>query len=109
MPLEKTQKDIQNRFGEEKNRWGVRDFLKIGLMGFPRQGMISIDVTYRCNLSCQHCYFIRQGHRSELSVDQWISWLENRRTEEHPFLVCGWLGGEPFLRRDLLAKGLPYF
>jgi hypothetical protein len=109
MPLKKTQRDTQNRFGEEKNRWGVRDFLKIGLMGFPHQGMISIDVTYRCNLSCQHCYFIRQGHRTELSVDQWISWLENRRAEEHPFLICGWLGGEPFLRRDLLAKGLPYF
>jgi len=91
------------------NQWKLQDFLRIGLMGFPGQGMISIDVTYRCNLSCIHCYFRRQGYDSELTVDQWVSWLETRRTQGYPFLICGWLGGEPFLRRDLLEKGRLYF
>jgi hypothetical protein len=95
--------------GAEKNKWEVHDFLNIGLMGFPEQGMISIDVTSRCNLSCRHCYFKNQGYNSELTSDQWVSWLENRRAQGYPFLICGWLGGEPLLRRDLLEKGLPYF
>ncbi|MBW2056474.1 MAG: radical SAM protein [Deltaproteobacteria bacterium] len=91
------------------NEWRVRDFLHIGLAGFPKQGMISIDVTYRCNLSCVHCYFRKQGYRKELTVDEWLAWLEDRRAKGYPFLICGWLGGEPLLRRELLEKGLPYF
>jgi len=70
--------------------------------------MISIDVTYRCNLSCTHCYFRTQGYETELTADQWHFWLENRRAQGYPFLICGWLGGEPFLRKDLLEKGLAY-
>ena len=83
------------------NRWRPQDFLNIGLMGFPRGGMISIDTTYRCNLSCTHCYFRNQGYDKELTVDEWLVWLEKRRAQGYPSLICGWLGGEPFLRRDL--------
>ncbi len=93
----------------EGNEWKLKDFLQIGVVGFPSQGLISIDVTYRCNLSCRHCYFRSQGYNSELTQDQWFSWLETRLSQGYPFLICGWLGGEPFLRRDLLERGLPYF
>ncbi|NIS72204.1 MAG: hypothetical protein GTO12_25735 [Proteobacteria bacterium] len=95
--------------GQKQNRWKLKDFLRIGLGGFPEQGMISIDVTYRCNLSCTHCYFRYQRYDTELTIDQWLSWLENRRAHGYPFLICGWLGGEPLLRRELLEKGLGYF
>jgi hypothetical protein len=99
--------------GERSNlkgtRWKVRDFLHIGLKGFPAQGMISIDATYQCNLSCRHCYFRSQGYETEVTLDQWLSWFENRRSQGYPFLICGWLRGEPLLRRDLLEKGLAYF
>ena len=91
------------------NRWRVKDFLHTGIAGFPKEGMISIDVTYQCNLACTHCYFRNQGYTSELTVDQWLQWLENRRRQGYPFLICGWLGGEPFLRPDVLEQGIGYF
>ena len=109
MSFEQIEKDPGGNSDLKRNEWKLQDFLHIGLMGFPKQGMISIDVTYRCNLSCTHCYFRNQGYKSELTIDQWLSWLENRRVQGYPFLICGWLGGEPFLRRDLLEKGLAYF
>jgi len=109
MSSEHTEKDGGVHSDLVRNRWRPQDFLNVGVMGWPKEGMISIDVTYRCNLSCTHCYFRTQGYDSELTVDQWLGWLENRRSQGYPLLICGWLGGEPFLRRDLLEKGLPYF
>jgi MoaA/NifB/PqqE/SkfB family radical SAM enzyme len=109
MELGQTERTGRNRFALGKNRWAVQDFLHIGLTGFPPQGMISIDVSYRCNLSCRHCYFKNQGYESELTVDDWLAWFEEKRANGFPFLICGWLGGEPLLRRDLLEKGRNYF
>ena len=46
----------------EANRWTLSEYLQIGFSGFPFGGLMSIDVTYRCNLQCVHCYFSRQDY-----------------------------------------------
>ena len=91
------------------NRWTPFDYLQIGLGGFPYGGLMSIDVTYRCNLHCVHCYFSRQDYTSELSVDKWIAHLEKMKSRGKPLFICGWLGGEPLLRPEVIEAGNSYF
>ncbi|MGQ9509464.1 MAG: radical SAM protein [Thermodesulfobacteriota bacterium] len=93
----------------ETNRWSLSDYLQIGFGGFPFGGLMSIDVTYRCNLHCLHCYFSRQDYTSELSVDKWIAQLENMKSRGKPLFICGWLGGEPLLRPDVIEAGKKFF
>jgi len=88
----------------EANRWTLSDYLQIGFGGFPFGGLMSIDVTYRCNLHCLHCYFSRQDYTSELSVDKWIDLLEKMKSRGKPLFICGWLGGEPLLRPDVVGE-----
>jgi len=52
----------------DKNGWSLKDYLRIGFNGFPKGGLCGIDVTYRCNLKCAHCYFRAQGYEDELSL-----------------------------------------
>jgi MoaA/NifB/PqqE/SkfB family radical SAM enzyme len=35
--------------------------------------------------------------------------LDGLKREGFPFLMCGWIGGEPLLRKDLVEKGRRYF
>lgn len=93
----------------EPNRWTFSDYLKIGLSGFPYGGLMSIDVTYRCNLHCLHCYFSRQDYTSELSVDEWMSLLKQIKSRNKPLYICGWLGGEPLLRQEVIETGRKFF
>jgi hypothetical protein len=93
----------------ESNRWTVSDYLRIGLAGFPEEGLMSIDVTYRCNLHCLHCYFSRQNYVSELSPDRWVSRLKRMKSAGAPLYICGWLGGEPLLRPDVVEAGKRFF
>jgi sulfatase maturation enzyme AslB (radical SAM superfamily) len=93
----------------ESKHWTLSDYLRIGLTGFLSEGMVSIDVTYRCNLHCLHCYFNRQGYSYELSLDRWVSelkWMESRRA---PLYICGWLGGEPLLRPEVIEVDKRFF
>lgn len=91
------------------NRWTISDYIKIGLKVMPPRSLGGIDVTYRCNLSCKHCYFIKQGYISEWSTEQWEVRFEELKKDGFPFLICGWLGGEPLLRKDIIDKGRRYF
>lgn len=91
------------------NRWAISDYIKVGLRGMPPKSLGGIDVTYRCNLSCRHCYFGKQGYQSEWSTEQWIARFEELKEEGFPFMICGWIGGEPLLRKDLIDKGRRYF
>jgi len=91
------------------NTWAVSDYVKVGLRGMPPRSLGGIDVTYRCNLRCRHCYFLKQGYRAEWSTGQWLDRLERLKQEGFPFLICGWIGGEPLLRKDLVEKGRRYF
>jgi MoaA/NifB/PqqE/SkfB family radical SAM enzyme len=91
------------------NTWTVSDYIKVGLWGMPKGSLVGLDVTYRCNLRCRHCYFIRQNHRAELPVNEWLARFEKMQAEGFPFLICGWIGGEPLLRMELIEKGRHYF
>jgi MoaA/NifB/PqqE/SkfB family radical SAM enzyme len=81
--------------------------------GFPRNGFGSLDVTHRCNLRCRHCYYHEQEHPEELSIEGWVSKFEEIKRAiprwEFPFFNCSWVGGEPLLRRELMARCMPYF
>jgi MoaA/NifB/PqqE/SkfB family radical SAM enzyme len=83
------------------------------LVGFPRNGFGSIDVTSRCNLRCKHCYYFEQELPEELSVAQWVARLEEIRRQhppwEFPFFNCSWVGGEPMLRPELIERCMGYF
>jgi len=89
--------------------WTISDYIKIGLKGIPPRSLVGIDITNRCNLRCAHCYFTKQHYQTELSSEEWISKFENLKREGFPFLICGWIGGEPLLRKDLVEKGKRYF
>jgi len=85
------------------------DLGKFAVFGKPRWGIGSIDVTYRCNLKCKHCYFLEQGYESELSEDEWIRKFERLKKIGFPFYQCSWVGGEPLMRKSLVEKGMKYF
>lgn len=91
------------------NTWTVSDYIKTGLRGMPPRSLGGIDVTCRCNLRCRHCYFLKQGYQAEWSTEQWLARFEELKKEGFPFMICGWIGGEPLLRADLIDKGRHYF
>jgi radical SAM protein with 4Fe4S-binding SPASM domain len=71
---------------------------KMLLGGRPINGQI--DLTYRCNLKCQHCFITREENKKELSFEEVISIINKIREAG-----CLWLsfsGGEVFLREDFL-------
>ena len=94
---------------QRENSWTVTDYIKVGLFGPPPNTIGGIDVTYRCNLTCRHCYFHKQDYHEELSLEQWVERFETLKHNGFPFLICGWLGGEPLLRKELIEIGKRYF
>ncbi|MFO7871775.1 MAG: radical SAM protein [Kiritimatiellia bacterium] len=58
------------------------------------------ELTYRCNLSCSHCYADRCGSVAELSTGQIIEGLRQLAAMRCLFLT--FTGGEIFLRSDIL-------
>ncbi|MEW6358611.1 MAG: radical SAM protein [Planctomycetota bacterium] len=87
----------------------IYDLARFDLFGRPWGNFGSIDITCRCNLHCKHCYFMEQGYDSELSEEQWFQKFDEWRRNGFPFYQCSWVGGEPLLRKDLVAKGMKYF
>lgn len=79
--------------------------------GLPKNAIGSIDVTNRCNLRCEHCYFFAEDHKGEkeLSLEQWIEKLEAMKAAGHPMLLCTWVGGEPMVRKNVIEVGRKYF
>jgi hypothetical protein len=93
----------------DTNRWTLSDYLQIGFGGFPYGGLMSIDVTYKCNLHCLHCCFSRQDNAFEISSEEWVARLEKMKSRGKPLFICGWLGGEPLLRPEVIEVGKRYF
>ena len=60
----------------------------------------SVELTYRCNLRCAHCYIPHRSGRGELSTDEWKGLLDQVAEAGCLYLLV--TGGEPFLRRDAL-------
>lgn len=60
----------------------------------------SVELTYRCNLHCAHCYIDHDDIQNELTLEEINSILDQAVAEG-----CLWLlltGGEPLVRKDFL-------
>jgi MoaA/NifB/PqqE/SkfB family radical SAM enzyme len=75
----------------------------------PLPGGISVDLTSRCNLRCRHCYLRHQVPRPELSNEQMLARIIALKKQYPSAFHGGWLGGEPLLRKELLAAGTRLF
>ena len=66
--------------------------------------LIALNLTERCNLSCEHCYLdakvLKQGARDELSTVE-LKKLLNEIAETGPEAMVVLTGGEPLLRKDI--------
>jgi len=62
--------------------------------------LVHLDLTFRCNLCCVHCYLDHDGQR-ELSTREIRDLLEDVAAAGALFLTVS--GGEVFLRKDLFA------
>jgi radical SAM protein with 4Fe4S-binding SPASM domain len=78
---------------------------------FARPYVVSWNLTYRCNLACEHCYLDAGGapqvgtenfaDRSELGTDECFKVIDEIAAFA-PECVTILTGGEPLLRRDIL-------
>src|SRR5512134_3764288 len=79
--------------------------------GFARPYVISWNLTYRCNLACEHCYLDAGGSplvttenfavRSGLGTEECFKVIDEIATFA-PECLTILTGGEPLLRRDIL-------
>jgi radical SAM protein with 4Fe4S-binding SPASM domain len=79
--------------------------------GFTRPYVVSWNLTYRCNLACEHCYLDAGGtplvgtenfaDRSELRTDECFRVIDEIAAFA-PECLTILTGGEPLLRRDIL-------
>jgi sulfatase maturation enzyme AslB (radical SAM superfamily) len=75
-----------------------------------------VNITNHCNLSCRHCFIFRDGNpneapasiRDEMDDDTMLATLEQLR-DRHKIKSMLWMGGEPMLRKKLLARGIRLF
>jgi MoaA/NifB/PqqE/SkfB family radical SAM enzyme len=75
-----------------------------------------VNVTNRCNLACAHCFVFRDGNpneapasvRGEMEDDDILATLAALR-DRHGIVSMLWMGGEPLLRRTLVARGVSLF
>jgi len=83
------------------------------LFGVPEHSFCTIDVTNRCNIRCDHCYFFEQDYDGELSLSEWRSLFERLRAEAGPrrywAYQASYVGGEPLVRKDVIDLGRRYF
>jgi radical SAM protein with 4Fe4S-binding SPASM domain len=78
---------------------------------FARPYVVSWNLTYRCNLACEHCYLDAGGtplvgtenfaDRSELGTEECYKVIDEIATFA-PECITILTGGEPLLRRDIL-------
>jgi radical SAM protein with 4Fe4S-binding SPASM domain len=82
-----------------------------GAEGFARPYVISWNLTYRCNLACEHCYLDAGprplvgtdnfADRSELGTEECFKVIDEI-ADFAPECLTILTGGEPLLRRDIL-------
>lgn len=96
--------------GFTKTLKNVGALSRLAAFGMPANAVGSIDVTKRCNLRCEHCYFFAEEHKErELTVAEWVERLEAMKAAGDPMILCTWVGGEPMVRKELIDVGRKYF
>jgi len=73
---------------------------------------VNYDLTWRCNLKCEHCYFFSStseltSRRTELSDEGWIKLFKYHRKLGTKLAVL--TGGEPTLRMDVIKEAIKIF
>ena len=88
----------------------IGSLAKLMMFGMPANAVGSIDVTKRCNLRCEHCYFFAVEHKErELTIEEWTEKFEAMKAAGDPMMLCTWVGGEPLVRKPLIDLGRKYF
>jgi MoaA/NifB/PqqE/SkfB family radical SAM enzyme len=82
----------------------AKAIVKTAKQGTPKS--VAFEITKKCNLHCKHCYR-RDFSGRDLSDKKWIEVFKN--LDEEGYVQAGWVGGEPMLRKDLIAKGRRFF
>jgi radical SAM protein with 4Fe4S-binding SPASM domain len=85
--------------------------MNMSASGFARPYVVSWNLTYRCNLACEHCYLDAGGtplvgtenfaDRSELGTEECFRVIDEIAAFA-PECLTILTGGEPLLRRDIL-------
>ncbi len=78
----------------------------------PQYPSAMVNVTNRCNLTCEHCFVFRDGNpnspEGEMSSERVLEELR-RLKERHGIRRMLWMGGEPMIRWRMIEKGLELF
>lgn len=78
--------------------WCRRVYKKADNARIPLNGVI--ELTYRCNLSCAHCYVVDYSVKKELPHDEICLVIDQIAEAGCLFLLL--TGGEPLIRKDFL-------
>ena len=62
--------------------------------------IVHLDVTYRCDLDCEHCYLDQKDTWPEMVTADWLTLLAELYEAGVPYLI--WSGGEVFARPDFM-------
>ncbi|MSQ82746.1 MAG: radical SAM protein [Myxococcales bacterium] len=80
------------------------DSLQLAMLDAYRRAdrpmVAQLDVTYRCDLNCQHCYLDDRTTWPELTTGEWHNVVE--QLAQLGVIKLTWSGGDPFMRADLL-------
>ena len=60
---------------------------------------VLVELTYRCNMDCLHCYVIHDQAQNELTTEEYYKLFDDLADMGTLFLTIS--GGEPFVRKDL--------
>lgn len=63
-------------------------------------------LTRACNQNCSFCYFKKYAYEDNLTYMDWCRVID--QLEAHGACTIGFLGGEPFVKKDLLLALLKY-
>lgn len=80
------------------------DSIQLAMMATYRRAgrpmVAQLDVTYRCDLNCQHCYLDDRTTWPELTTSEWRNVVD--QLAQLGVIKLTWSGGDPFMRADLL-------
>ncbi len=78
----------------------------------PQYPSAMVNVTNRCNLTCEHCFVYRDGNPNtpdgEMRPERVLSELRRLR-DRHGLRQMLWMGGEPMIRWRMLEQGIELF